>query len=102
MRPQHRQVIPTHRADNLPGGAQRLSCALGEQVEAPVSVPVVREFLGHAKLDTTQGYVLVERDALREAFEGAELHGRAGSPAECGRSGELHALTALANQSRRV
>ena len=30
---------------------------------------MVRELLGHAKLDTTQGYVWVEREALREAIE---------------------------------
>jgi len=36
-------------------------------VQDGVSLAVVRELLGHVRLDTTQRYVVVERDDLRRA-----------------------------------
>jgi site-specific recombinase XerD len=37
-----------------------------------VLLPAVRELLGHVQLDTTQRYVLVERDDLRRAVQALE------------------------------
>ncbi|MCA9647035.1 MAG: tyrosine-type recombinase/integrase, partial [Myxococcales bacterium] len=38
-------------------------------VQAGVSIAHVRELLGHVRLDTTQRYVLVEREDLRRAVD---------------------------------